>query len=69
MRITLPANQLGAAPNFVGEATLKSHRHGTGWTGPHASSAIAFAWFVFDCDYHGPATVARISWRHQHVGT
>jgi hypothetical protein len=37
------------------------HRHG--WTGPKASSATAFAWFVFDREYRGPATINRISWK------
>jgi hypothetical protein len=36
------------------------HRHG--WTGPRASSSIAFAWFVFDRDHRGPAIIDRISW-------
>jgi hypothetical protein len=34
--------------------------HRDGWTGPRASSAIAFAWFVFDRDHHGDAIVRRI---------
>ena len=37
------------------------HRHD--WAGPRASSAICFAWFVFDRDHRGPATLNRISWR------
>jgi hypothetical protein len=37
--------------------------HRDGWTGPRASSAIPFAWFVFDRDHRGPATIDRISWR------
>jgi hypothetical protein len=37
------------------------HRHG--WTGPCASSAIPFAWFVFDRNHHGPTTLDRLSWR------
>ena len=35
------------------------HRHG--WTGRRASSAICFAWFVFDRNHQGPATLNRIS--------
>src|SRR6516165_3144137 len=31
------------------------HRHN--WTGPRASSAIPFAWFVWDRDYPGPAVI------------
>jgi hypothetical protein len=37
------------------------HRHN--WRGPRASSAIAFAWFVFDRDHQGPTTIDRIAWR------
>jgi hypothetical protein len=37
------------------------HRHG--WTGPTASSQTAFAWFVFDSNYHGLPTLNRISWK------
>jgi hypothetical protein len=37
------------------------HRHN--WEGPRASSAIAFAWFVFSNNHHGPTTIDRISWR------
>ena len=36
--------------------------HRDGWTGRRASSAIAFAWFVFDRMHHGPATIDRIRW-------
>jgi hypothetical protein len=34
------------------------HRHE--WAGPRASSAIAFAWFVWDRAHVGPATIDRI---------
>jgi hypothetical protein len=37
------------------------HRHG--WNGPRASSSIAFAWYVFDREHRGPATIDRISAR------
>jgi hypothetical protein len=37
------------------------HRHG--WSGPRASSAIPFAWFVWDRVQNGPPTLHRISWR------
>jgi hypothetical protein len=33
-----------------------------GWTGPHASSAVAFGWFVWSRDHTGPTTIDRISW-------
>jgi hypothetical protein len=37
--------------------------HREGWTGPRASSQIAFAWFVWERDHTGGrATVDRISW-------
>ena len=36
--------------------------HRDGWTGRRASSAIAFAWFVFDRNHLGPATIDRIRW-------
>jgi len=36
--------------------------HRDGWTGPTASSAIAFAWFVFDGQHRGPAALSRIRW-------
>ncbi len=35
------------------------HRHG--WTGPRATSSIAFAWYVWDRNHVGPTTVDRIS--------
>jgi len=38
--------------------------HRDGWEGPKASSAIPFAWFVWDSRHTGPATINRISWRH-----
>jgi hypothetical protein len=36
--------------------------HRAGWTGPHASSATAYAWFSFDCAHRGLPTINRISW-------
>jgi hypothetical protein len=36
------------------------HRHG--WTGPRATSATAYAWFVWDRAHSGPAELHRISW-------
>lgn len=36
--------------------------HRDGWKGRKASSAIAFAWFVFDRRHRGPATIDRIRW-------
>lgn len=37
--------------------------HRDGWTGKRASSNVPYAWFVFDGDHAGPATVERISWK------
>ena len=37
--------------------------HRSGWTGPRASSAIAFAWYVFDRNHEGPTVIDRISWQ------
>ena len=36
--------------------------HRDRWAGARASSAIAFAWFVFDRDHRGPTVINRISW-------
>ena len=38
--------------------------HRDGWTGKKASPSMCFAWFVFDRDHRGPATIDQISWRH-----
>ncbi|HEX9321788.1 MAG TPA: class I SAM-dependent methyltransferase [Xanthobacteraceae bacterium] len=35
--------------------------HRAGWEGPRASSSIPFAWFVWNRNHAGPATVDRIS--------
>ncbi len=36
--------------------------HREGWTGPRSTNTVPFAWFIFDGDHKGPATVERISW-------
>ena len=36
------------------------HRHG--WTGPKASSAMPFAWFVWDLAHRGSTELHRVSW-------
>lgn len=36
--------------------------HREGWTGKKASSAIPFAWFVWDASHIGPCVVDRIQW-------
>jgi hypothetical protein len=43
--------------------------HRAGWAGPKASSALAFAWFVFDRNHDGPAAIDRISWKANNKGT
>jgi hypothetical protein len=35
--------------------------HRDGWTGPKASSGMAFAWYAFDRSHTGPTTIDRIS--------
>jgi hypothetical protein len=37
--------------------------HRDGWTGPRVTSALAFAWFVFDRNHSGPTTLHRVDWR------
>jgi hypothetical protein len=39
------------------------HMHRAGWEGKKASSQVEFAWFVWDREYRGEATISRISWR------
>jgi hypothetical protein len=36
--------------------------HRAGWTGRRASSAMAFAWFVWSRNHTGPTTIDRIRW-------
>lgn len=36
--------------------------HRDGWEGPKSSSAMAFAWFVFNARHRGDITLRRISW-------
>ena len=35
--------------------------HRDGWQGPKASSAMAFAWFIWDRAHTGPAILNRVS--------
>lgn len=37
--------------------------HRDGWEGPRSSSAMAFAWFVWDRRHKGPPTLHRVSWK------
>jgi hypothetical protein len=39
--------------------------HRDGWTGPRASSAMPFAWFVWNRNHDGPAIVDRITWENR----
>jgi hypothetical protein len=39
--------------------------HRAGWTGPRTSSAIAYAWFVWNRGHRGPIEVRRISWQRR----
>jgi hypothetical protein len=43
--------------------------HRDGWAGPKASSAIPFAWFVWDADHSGPPIVCRLSWEESTPAT
>jgi hypothetical protein len=36
--------------------------HRRNWTGRKASSAMGFAWFIWDRSHTGPTTIERISW-------
>jgi hypothetical protein len=39
--------------------------HREGWTGKRASSAIAFAWFIWDRNHSGPTLIDRIKWTEE----
>jgi hypothetical protein len=36
--------------------------HRAGWDGPKATSAMSFAWFVWQAEHRGPTVLRRISW-------
>jgi len=36
--------------------------HRAGWEGPKATSAMSFAWFVWEAGHRGPTELRRISW-------
>jgi hypothetical protein len=43
--------------------------HRVGWTGPKVKTGnLAFAWFVWSADHHGPPTIHRITW-HEEAST
>ncbi len=37
--------------------------HRDGWTGPKATSTIAYAWMIWDRNHKGSTTIDRIMWR------
>jgi hypothetical protein len=37
--------------------------HRDGWDGAKASSAMAFAWFVWDADHQGPTQLRHFDWK------
>ena len=37
--------------------------HREGWEGPKSGNSMCFAWFVWDRDHDGPASLNRISWQ------
>lgn len=39
--------------------------HRNGWSGRRTTSAMPFAWFVWDTAHCGPATINRISWSEE----
>lgn len=36
--------------------------HRDSWSGPRSTNTVCFAWFVWERDHQGPATIDRISW-------
>jgi hypothetical protein len=42
--------------------------HRDGWTGPKITSAMAFAWFVWDRGHNGPTSLNRIDWQTEEKG-
>ena len=36
--------------------------HREGWDGPRSTSAMAFAWFIWDRDHEGPTQLKRLRW-------
>ena len=52
----------GAARIFVAARRLPM-MHRDGWDGPKASSAMAFAWFVWDKRHRGQTQLAHFDWK------
>jgi hypothetical protein len=42
--------------------------HRVGWDGPKASSAMSFAWFLWDAAHRGETKLRRISWQRESCG-
>jgi len=55
----LDGGQLARVYPFVNRVPMM---HRDGWAGPRASSAVPFAWFVWNRDHRGPTELRRISW-------
>ena len=55
----LDGGQLARVHVFANRLPMQ---HRADWTGKRASSAIAFAWFVWSQHHKGPATIDRIYW-------
>jgi len=52
----------GAARVFVASRRLPM-MHRDGWDGPTASSAMSFAWFVWDARHEGPPHLGHFDWK------
>jgi hypothetical protein len=52
----------GVARVYVASRRLPM-MHRDGWNGPKASSAMAFAWFVWDNRHRGPTQLAHFDWK------
>jgi hypothetical protein len=52
----------GAVRVYVASRRLPM-MHRDGWDGPKASSAMAFAWFVWDARHSGPTQLGHFDWK------
>jgi hypothetical protein len=57
----LDTGMLAAVYAFIDRLPMM---HRDSWNGRRASSAMSFAWCVFDRNHQGPTTLDRISWKH-----
>lgn len=62
----LDGGQLSRVYPFANRLPMM-HRHG--WEGPKASSAMPFAWFVWDRYHRGPTQLQRIKWEAETAAT